>query len=177
MKVVRKILYVIAGILVLLTIFIAVCAYTPGLTKKLQGIIYKGKTVEVSNIPDTAASGDAAKGNTVSADSVQQEEYKMRSIEELGISEEDMIKDIDAYYQNCHDQIVERGLGEYAFDNVIATEQLVQDIYAKYSNKEYVEGFMNAALSETGAGSYDMNLLVEELEGKHYRLTHQVVLN
>lgn len=176
MKVFRKILYVLAGILVLTTIFIGICAYNPGLTKKLQGIIFKGKTVEVSNIPDMAA-GVNEDGTVISENTVVQEEYRMRSIEELGISEEDLISDIDAYYSNCHDQIVERGLGDYSFENFIASEELLREIYSKYSNREYVDGYMNATLAETGAASYDMNLVVEELTDKHYRLTHQVVLN
>ena len=36
---------------------------------------------------------------------------------------------------------------------------------------------MNKTLLEVGADSYEMNLMVEELEGKHFRLTHQLVLN
>lgn len=177
MKVFRKILYVFAGIFVLLTIFIIVCAYNPGLTGKLQGIIYKGKTVEVSNIPDMASSGENAGGEAVSGNAAAPEEYRMRSLEELGVSEDSLITDLDSYYQNCRDQIVQRGLGDYAFENYIATEDLVQEIYSKYSNKEYVDGYMNAALADIGAGSYQMNLLVEELTDKHYRLTHQVVIN
>ncbi len=43
MKVIRKILYFIAGLLVLLTILIVVCAYNPALTAKIQGIIFKGR--------------------------------------------------------------------------------------------------------------------------------------
>ena len=172
MKVFRKILYVLAGIFVLLTIFIIVCAYNPGLTGKLQGIIYKGKTVEVSNIPDMAASGEGADPGAVSENAVAQEEYSMRSLEELGVSEDALINDLEAYYQ-----IVERGAGDYAFENFIATETLVQEIYSKYSNKEYVEGYMDQALADIGAASYHMNLLVEELTDKHYRLTHQVTIN
>lgn len=177
MKVFRKILYVLVLIIVALTVFIVVCAYNPGLTKKLQGILYKGKTVEISNIQDPTASKEASGGNVVSENTAVKEEYRMRSLEELGISEDQMITDIDSYYQNCHDQILEKGVGEYSFENIIATEALVREIYGKYSNKEYVEGYMDEVLSEIGAGAYEMNLLVEELTGKHYRLTHQVVLN
>lgn len=177
MKVFRKILYVLAGIFVLLTVFIIICAYNPGLTEKLQGVIYKGKTVEVSKINDMAASGEASDPNAISENSVAQTEQRMRSLEELGVSEDALINDLEAYYQNCHDQIVQRGAGDYAFENFIATETLVQEIYSKYSNKEYVEGYMDQALADIGAASYHMNLLVEELTDKHYRLTHQVVIN
>ena len=72
---------------------------------------------------------------------------------------------------------MEHGLGEYSFENVIASEALVQEIYARYSNKDYVSAYMDEALNEIGAYSYDMNLLVEELEGKNYRLTHQMTVN
>ncbi|MBR4719456.1 MAG: hypothetical protein IKP31_04345 [Lachnospiraceae bacterium] len=177
MKVFRKILYVLAGLLVLLTVFIVVCAYNPGLTKKLQSVIFRGKIVEVSNVTDKAASKDAADDTAVSENTVSREEYRMRSLEELGVPEDALITDIDSYYKDCHDQIVERGIGEYAFENFIATEVLVQDIYSKYSNKEYVDGYMNSTLNEIGASAYDMNLLVEELTGKHYRLTHQLVIS
>ena len=177
MKVVRKILYVIAGIIILLTIFIGVCAYNPGITKKLQGLLFKGKTVEVSRVDTGAAAGEPGEAAQVSGDSVAQEEYRMRSLEELGISEDSMITNIDDYYSNCHDQIVEHGVGDYSFENVIADESLVQEIYSKYSNKEYVDAYMNQTLNEIGGGSYEMNLLVEELVGKHYRLTHQIVIN
>lgn len=177
MKVFRKILYVLAGLLVLLTVFIVICAYNPGLTKKVQGLIFRGKTVEVSNVSSTAASGDPSDETAISENAVTREEYRMRSLEELGISEEDLLTDIDSYYTNCHDQIVERGIGEYSFENFIASEALIQEIYAKYSDKEYVDGYMNQTLNEIGAASYDMNLLVEELTGKKYRLTHQLVLS
>ena len=36
---------------------------------------------------------------------------------------------------------------------------------------------MKQTVNEIGGGSYEMNLLVEELVGKHYRLTHQIVIN
>ena len=101
----------------------------------------------------------------------------MRTLEEAGISEDSLIRDIDSYYTNCHDQIVQHGLGEYSFENVVASESLVQTVYAAYSNKDYVAAYMDDALNEIGAYTYDMNLLVEELEGKNYRLTHQMRVN
>ena len=174
MKVIRKILYFIAGLLVLLTILIVVCAYNPALTAKLQGLIFRGRAVEVR---DVVAKDDKGAEGEVTAEPVAVEEYRMRSLQELGISEESLIKDIDSYYANCHDQIVEHGLGEYSFENVISTEALVQEIYARYSNKDYVSAYMEETLNEIGAYSYNMNLLVEELEGKNYRLTHQMTVN
>ena len=50
MKVIRKILYCIAFLLVLLTILIVICAYNPALTAKMQGLIFRGRAVEVKDI-------------------------------------------------------------------------------------------------------------------------------
>lgn len=175
MKVIRKILYGIACLLVLLTILIVICAYNPALTARIQGIIFRGRAVEVRDAANEDGEAMAVAEDTDNAG--LPEEHRMRTLEELGISEDSLIKDIDSYYTNCHDQIVERGLGEYSFENVVSTESLVQEVYASYSNKDYVSGYMDEALNEIGAYTYDMNLLVEELEGKNYRLTHQVTLN
>lgn len=171
MKVIRKILYGIAFLLVLLTILIVVCAYNPGMTAKIQGFIFRGRAVEVKDIEEqeTEEAGEAAEEPA--------EEHKMRTLEEAGISEDSLIKDIDSYYANCREQIIQHGLGEYSFENVVATEELVQTVYAAYSNKDYVSAYMDEALNEIGAYTYDMNLLVEELEGKNYRLTHQMTVN
>lgn len=173
MKVIRKILYVIAGLLVLLTILIVVCAYNPALTAKLQGLIFRGRAVEVKDIEADAADETEEEIK----DTEDTEEHRMRTLEEAGISEDSLIRDIDSYYTNCHDQIVQHGLGEYSFENVVASESLVQTVYAAYSNKDYVAAYMDDALNEIGAYTYDMNLLVEELEGKNYRLTHQMRVN
>lgn len=176
MEILRKILLVFAGILVLITVLIVTCAYNPGLTAELQRLIYRGKTVEVSSVSNNEAAA-MSEETGVSGNTAEAPEVRMRSLEELGIPEDSLITSIDDYYRNCHDQIVANGIGTYSFDNVIATEALVQEIYAKYSDKEYVDGYMNETLNEIGAASYEMNLMVEELEGKHFRLTHQLVLN
>ena len=175
MKVFRKVLYIIAGILVLFTILIVACAYNPNITAAIQGVLFRGKTVEVSE--GHAKEEDYVyASDTVSENAPEPEVYHMRSIEELGIDPGSMISDIETYYTNCHDQIVEHGIGEYSFENVIANEALVQEIYGRYGNKDYIDAYMNETLSEIGAGSYEMNLLVEELTDKHFRLTHQIVL-
>lgn len=171
MKVIRKILYCIAFLLVLLTILIVVCAYNPGVTEKIQGFIFRGRAVEVKDIE----AQESDETEEVNEEPVT--EHKMRTLEEAGISEDSLIKDIDSYYANCREQIISHGLGEYSFENVVASEELVQTVYAAYSNKDYVSAYMDEALNEIGAYTYDMNLLVEELEGKNYRLTHQMTVN
>ena len=183
MKVVRKILYVIAGLIVLFTVLIIASAYNPNITKGIQKVLFKGRNVVISDNSieseeDMSEDGDNPNDGT-SEDSKDNldEIHELRSLEELGIDESEVIDNIEAYYSNCHNQILEKGIGEYSFENIIDNEALIQEIYARYSDKGYIDGYMNDTLNELGAIDYEMNLLVEELENKRFRLTHQIKMN
>ncbi|MBR2275709.1 MAG: hypothetical protein IJ873_06585, partial [Lachnospiraceae bacterium] len=60
--------------------------------------------------------------------------------------------------------------------NLIGSESLLNRIYSIYSNGDYKQGYMDNAVTAVGAGTYDMDLLVEELEGHIFRLTHRIRL-
>ncbi len=181
MKVVKGILYFLAIILVLFTILIVASAYNPNITSNIQKVLFKNKNVTVSESEENMESSDevvrpATDSTEEDGSDVPPEEFKMRTLEEAGISEDSLITSLEDYYTNCHNQIIEKGIGEYSFENVISTESLVQEIYAKYSDKSYIDEYMNDTLNEIGAATYEMNLLVEELEGENFRLTHQMII-
>ncbi|MCR5735298.1 MAG: hypothetical protein K6G22_11905 [Lachnospiraceae bacterium] len=100
----------------------------------------------------------------------------MRRLEDIGKTEADVIYTLNDYYYNCYNQIVDTGAGEYSFENLIGSEALLNDIYAAYGSGDYLHGFMDNAVIAVGAGTYDMDLLVEELEGHIFRLTHRIKL-
>ena len=100
----------------------------------------------------------------------------MRNLDDLGRSRADVIDNLQNYYADCYHQITENGIGEYMFENLIDGENLLNEIYSKYSSREYMQGYMNAAVDQVGAATYEMDLLVEELEGKVFRLTHRIKL-
>ncbi|MCR4738701.1 MAG: hypothetical protein K5886_00405 [Lachnospiraceae bacterium] len=100
----------------------------------------------------------------------------MRRLEDIGKTENDVIYTLNDYYYDCYNQIVDKGAGEYSFENLIGSEALLNEIYAAYSTKDYIHGYMDNAVLAVGAGTYDMDLLVEELEGHIFRLTHRINL-
>ncbi|HAV00661.1 MAG TPA: hypothetical protein DCW47_05655 [Lachnospiraceae bacterium] len=101
---------------------------------------------------------------------------RMRTLEDLGKTQDDIINSLDDYYYDCYNQVISKGAGEYEFENLIGSESLLNKIYSIYSNGDYKQGYMDNAVSAVGAGTYDMDLLVEELQGHVFRLTHRIRL-
>ena len=101
---------------------------------------------------------------------------RKRTLEEIGKSQEDVINTLEDYYYDCYNQVISRGAGEYEFENLIGSEALLNQVYSIYSNGDYKQGFMDNAVTAVGAGTYDMDLLVEELQGHVFRLTHRIKL-
>ncbi|MCR5106672.1 MAG: hypothetical protein K6B28_00770 [Lachnospiraceae bacterium] len=105
-----------------------------------------------------------------------QEITEMRTLEDIGKTQDDVINTLNDYYYDCYNQIVDRGAGEYSFENLIGSEALLNEIYNAYSTKDYTHGYMDNAVKAVNAGTYDMDLLVEELKGHIFRLTHNIKL-
>ncbi|MCR4924486.1 MAG: hypothetical protein K5931_10815 [Lachnospiraceae bacterium] len=101
---------------------------------------------------------------------------EMRSLEDIGKTQDDVINTLNDYYYDCYNQIIEKGVGEYSFENLIGSETLLNEIYNAYSTKDYTHGYMDNAVKAVNAGTYDMDLLVEELQGHIFRLTHRIKL-
>lgn len=76
------------------------------------------------------------------------EESGLRSITDLEMTEEQVLTDMESYYGNCYDQILQNGLGSYTFYNVIEGEQLLTEWYGDYQGEpecggedgKYVQG-------------------------------------
>lgn len=101
---------------------------------------------------------------------------KMRTLADIGKTQDDVINSLDDYYYDCYNQVRTLGAGEHEFENLIGSESLLNRIYSIYSNGDYKQGYMDNAVTAVGAGTYDMDLLVEELEGHIFRLTHRIRL-
>lgn len=61
MKVIRRILYVIAVLFAMLCVFIIVCAFRPDITEKIEAMLYSGKEIEkvVEMTPDSGNDAEA----------------------------------------------------------------------------------------------------------------------
>ncbi len=118
--------------------------------------------------PQTASSNQTTSSNQAGP---------LRTLADVGVSESQVIKDMAGYYQNCHNQILTNGKGDYTFYNVIESRQLLTRWEQEIDNGTYKDEYMTTVLVELDAGDCKMQLRVEELQGDRYLITHQISIN
>lgn len=103
-------------------------------------------------------------------------EDSLRGIEDVGISQADILSNVSDYYDDCYEQVAANGLGSYTFSNVVDTKALAEEIYQSYRQNTYRQGYMEKAMAEVGALTCTMGLEFEPLKDDKYLVTHTVNL-
>ena len=102
------------------------------------------------------------------------ENNSLKSLEDVGMTEEQVMTDIQRYYENCHEQIIRNGTGRYTFYNVIEGENLLNEWYQNYQNESYRQAYVEDAMNAIGASFCEMALGIEELQGGRYLIAHEI---
>lgn len=97
-----------------------------------------------------------------------------RSLADLGIAPESAFVTLDDYYNNCYDNIVHTGKGQYQFWNVVKGDLLFLDVYGAYQTEDYRQGYMDSALTDIDASYYLLYWTIEALQDGYYLITHDV---
>lgn len=97
-----------------------------------------------------------------------------RSLAETGISEDQVYADMGRYYENCYDQVVQNGIGHYTFCNVVANQQMRDELYQSYSDYSCWEIYLENATNAVGASYCRWQISSEELQGGMYMITHEI---
>lgn len=97
----------------------------------------------------------------------------LRTLADLGMTEEQVIADMEGYYDDCHGRILENGKGSYTFLNVIDAA-LLDRWYQDYFSEGFKSAYLERAMTQIGAAVCDMTLEVEELQGDRYAITHKM---
>ncbi len=105
---------------------------------------------------------------------LEPESSSLRSLEEAGMTEEQVITDMPGYYADCYEQIVQNGAGSYTFYNVIEGEDLFLAWYRDYQTENYRQAYMRDAMTQIGASSCEMTLEAEELQDGRYLISHRI---
>ena len=100
----------------------------------------------------------------------------LRSLEDVGMTNEQVITDLQKYYVDCYNQIVQNGIGTFSFTNVIESEELFEQWRQNYQNDSYRQAYMESALVAIDASSCEMTLETEPLQGEKYLVTHTVTI-
>jgi len=101
-------------------------------------------------------------------------ENSLKTLEDYGFDEEDLLGDIKSYYEKAKKEILERGKGSYEFDCVIKGSDLKDEIRESNRTGEYKDAYMRDALNELKADSCLVKMQIEELRGENYLIRHSV---
>lgn len=101
-------------------------------------------------------------------------EAALRSIYDTGVTQDRIFTDMESYYEDCHDRIVQNGIGDYTFYSVVAGEELAEEIMKNYYSGEYAPAYMQQAIDELGAAYCTWEVTPERLQGGMYLLEHEM---
>lgn len=99
-----------------------------------------------------------------------------RSLAQLGIAPETALWSLEEYYNNCYQNIVQNGKGQYSFWNVIEGDSVFLDVYGAYQTDDYRQGYMDSALTEIDGSFYYVTWMIEALQDGYYLITHDVTI-
>jgi hypothetical protein len=104
------------------------------------------------------------------------DENGLRNSADLGFSESDVLRDLPTYYADCSRQILEKGLGEYTFENVIEGEDFYQEWKNAYQSQAYQQAYMVDTMRQLGAKSCHLGLETERLSDNRFLISHTITL-
>lgn len=100
----------------------------------------------------------------------------LRSLEDVGMTEDQVITDMGHYNEDCYNRIVQNGVGSYTFYNVVSGTQLCEAVGQSYSSGSYWKAYMENAMNAVGASNCDWAVEWEPLEGDMYLISHTIRL-
>lgn len=98
---------------------------------------------------------------------------KEANLEKAGVTEEEVLETMDAYYKDCLAQMKKQGSGLKTFTNVIPKD-LWQKVEQAYSQNKHRSGYVDKALKALKMENFAIQLQVEDLSGGYYKLHHNV---
>jgi hypothetical protein len=102
------------------------------------------------------------------------EQLAAENLKKAGITEDQVLHNIEEYYKDCLERLKEVGTGDQQFINVIP-ESLWSTVERSYSSGDYWKGYVEAALKELKVENFAVQLQAQRLGGGYYRLYHTVV--
>lgn len=100
------------------------------------------------------------------------DESELKSLEDAGLTEEDICYTMQEYLDDCYEQMMENGKGSYTFLNAVEGEELFMDCYELYQSEDYIKGYMERAATDLEAVSWEIVYVMEALQGDRYLITH-----
>lgn len=96
------------------------------------------------------------------------------ALKRAGVSESEVIKTLEDYYEDCRIQMEKAGTGNQQFINVVP-EALWNTIEQEYGEGKYEKGYVEEALKTLKMENFAIQLQAQSLGAGYYRLYHNIV--
>lgn len=108
-------------------------------------------------------SGDSSDGQPI-----------LKSLADTGVSEDRIFTDINSYYEDCYNQMMQNGIGSYTFYNVISGSGLANEVMAGYRSGDYRDAYMQNAIDTLGVTYCAWEVDSEPLQDDMYLFSHEI---
>ena len=105
------------------------------------------------------------------------QEASRRTLADIGYTAELVITNTQEYNDNCYYQIMQMGLGNYQFQNVIQNEALYNEILDDYTNGGPAVAFTDSTITELNGNELWVYGSGELLQDGYILITHEVESN
>lgn len=82
-------------------------------------------------------------------------------------------KELEAYYKDCSQQIINNGLGNFSFVKEMDAD-LWEELWTAYNNGNIPDSFLVRAMNRLGGNSCNVQILCQQAANGDFRLTHTV---
>lgn len=96
-----------------------------------------------------------------------------RALEDAGFTREQVISSLEAYYEDCYQQLIENG-ASCQFQNAVKNENLWMKCYDAYMKDDYSAGYMDRVLTELGKQGCEIDIEAEALQDGTFILHHSI---
>lgn len=100
---------------------------------------------------------------------------ELKSLEDYGLTQDDVIDNVQDYFENCFKQLSKGKGDDITFYNVVRDSMLKDDVLRSYDDNSYRAGFMDQFMDDYKVSTCGWNVDVEELQAGYYLVTHSYV--
>lgn len=101
-------------------------------------------------------------------------QVNLRSLADTGVSEDRVFTDINSYYEDCYNQMMQNGIGHYTFYSVVSGSGLANEVMASYRSGDYKDAYMQNAIDTLGAAYCTWEVDAEPLQDDMYLFSHEI---
>ena len=123
-----------------------------------------------SDIPVDLPDGADAPDN--SAEPAPAPPAALKTLEDYGLSQEDVLNNLQEYYDDCYDQLAAYKGESTSFYNVVRDSMLGNQVLQSYDNEGYRSGFMDKFMDDYKVDTCGWSVDEEELEGGYILIKH-----